>query len=193
MRQPVYFVRHGQSQWNVAELTQGQTPHPPLTDLGLEQAHRAAALISADLARLGQRAQQVISSDLLRAEQTAGVIAEHLDLPVRLDQRLREQHLGWLEGRPYQETWAAAAEFDWDDPEAPIAGGESLLDVSRRMAELVADLDSDLVSIVVSHGDAIRSVLGHLEGFSPLTAPWVEVPNGSVVRYDGRFTWLDAP
>lgn len=193
MRHPVYFVRHGQSQWNIAERTQGQTPHPPLTVLGHEQARRAAALITSDLQAREIVADQVISSDLRRAEQTATVIAEHFDLPVRLDPRLREQHLGWLEGKSYQDTWAAAAEFDWDDPEAPIAGGESLLAVSRRMAELVAELDPALVSILVSHGDAIRAVIGHLEGVSPLEAPWVEVPNGSVACYDGGFTWLGAP
>ena len=52
---PVYVVRHGQSEWNVRRLTQGQTPHPPLTELGRRQSAAAAALIAADLQDLGQR------------------------------------------------------------------------------------------------------------------------------------------
>ena len=50
MTHPVYLVRHGQSEWNVLRLTQGQTSHPRLTSLGREQAERAASLIGKDLA-----------------------------------------------------------------------------------------------------------------------------------------------
>ncbi|QNN52656.1 histidine phosphatase family protein [Nocardioides mesophilus] len=50
MTHPVYLVRHGQSEWNVLRLTQGQTSHPRLTSIGREQAERAASLIGQDLA-----------------------------------------------------------------------------------------------------------------------------------------------
>ena len=44
MPHPVYLVRHGQSQWNLRRLTQGQTAHPPLTDLGRSQSAAAAVI-----------------------------------------------------------------------------------------------------------------------------------------------------
>ncbi len=57
-----------------------------------------------------------------------------LQLTPESDSRLREQHLGDLEGRTYEETWAAAETFDWSDPTQPIGGGESLMDGYDRMS-----------------------------------------------------------
>src|SRR5690606_8371940 len=74
MPHPVYLVRHGQSQWNLRRLTQGQTPHPPLTELGRSQSAAAAELIAADLDDLGLTAQRLVSSDLTRAVETAETI-----------------------------------------------------------------------------------------------------------------------
>ncbi|GAA1935840.1 histidine phosphatase family protein [Nocardioides marmoribigeumensis] len=192
MTHPVYLVRHGQSEWNVLRLTQGQTAHPRLTDLGRDQAQRAARTIEKDLTGPSPR---ILSSDLVRARETAEVLARRLgvlDGQVVLDERLREQHLGSLEGRGYDETWAVAAEHDWSDPTLPVAGGESLQDVHDRMASMLAGLDRNQVTVLVSHGDAIRAVLAHLGGLEPHQAPWVEVPNGAVARIDGRaISWID--
>lgn len=190
MPHPVYLVRHGQSQWNLRRLTQGQTAHPPLTGLGREQAAAAAELIAADLDDLGLTAHRLLSSDLTRAVETAQIIGARLLLRVQTDARLREQHLGELEGRSYVETWAAAEEFDWSDPTLPIAGGESLMDVHDRMAAVLDEVDSDAVTIHVSHGDAIRVAIAHLNGVKPHEADWVEIPNGAVARIDDTVTWL---
>jgi probable phosphoglycerate mutase len=181
---PVYLVRHGQSEWNVLRLTQGQTAHPPLTALGREQARRAARLIAADLA--GRPPARIVTSDLLRAVETARIVGETLEAEVALDPRLREQHLGELQGRGYDETWAAAERHDWSDPTLPVAGGESLLDVHDRLAAALADVAGGPGPVVlVSHGDAIRAALAHVAGVAPHRAPWVEVPNGAVARLGG--------
>lgn len=190
MPHPVYLVRHGQSQWNVRRLTQGQTAHPPLTDLGRSQSAAAAELIAADLARLGLAADRLVSSDLIRATETAAVIGRRLQLPVDSDPRLREQHLGELEGRTYEETWAAAETFDWSDPTRPIVGGESLMDVYDRMAAVLDDVHPTSVSILVSHGDAIRAAVAYINGVKPHESDWVEVANGAVARVGGCLTWL---
>lgn len=190
MPHPVYLVRHGQSQWNARRLTQGQTAHPPLTALGRSQSAAAAELIAADLEGLGLAAQRLVSSDLVRAAETAAVIGRRLRLTPEPDPRLREQHLGDLQGRTYEETWAAAETFDWSDPTQSIAGGESLMEVYDRMAAVLAELDPQRVSILVSHGDAIRSAVAYLHGMKPHEAPWVEVANGAVVRIDADLRWL---
>ncbi|HWC21713.1 MAG TPA: histidine phosphatase family protein [Flexivirga sp.] len=190
MTHPVYLVRHGQSEWNVRRLTQGQTPHPPLTALGRAQAGRAAELIAAELAVEGYAVRRIVSSDLTRAVQTAEIVAARLGGVMSSDIRLREQALGSLEGRGYEETWAAAQEFDWSDPTQPIAGGESAMDVHRRMAAVLAELPDDEVTVLVSHGDAIRAAVAHLSGVEPHEAEWVEVANGAVARISGGITWL---
>lgn len=171
-------------------LTQGQIAHPRLTDQGRDQAQAAAALIAADLAEGGHRVERVVSSDLARAWETAEVIAAALGVGVVGDERLREQHLGDLEGRTYDETWAAAEQHDWSDPGLPIAGGESLLAVRQRMVDALSDLDQEAVHVVVSHGDAIRAAVAHLRGEAPHEASWVEVPNGSVARVGRAVDWL---
>ena len=190
MPHPVYLVRHGQSEWNVLRLTQGQTPHPSLTMLGRAQAASAARLIAADLATAGQAVRRIVTSDLVRAAETAEILGESLGAPVSLDVRLREQDLGDLEGRGYEETWAAAEEIDWSDPTVPIAGGESLMAVYDRMAAALADIPPAEVTVLVSHGDAIRAAIALLKGLKPHESEWVEVPNGAVTRIDGEVAWL---
>lgn len=150
----------------------------------------AASLIAADLAERGHRVERVVSSDLVRARETAEVIAATLDVHVVPDERLREQHLGDLEGRSYDETWAAAELHDWSDPALPIAGGESLLAVRERMVASLSELDPDAVHVVVSHGDAIRAAVAHFQGEAPHEAAWVEVPNGAVARVGMTVEWL---
>jgi probable phosphoglycerate mutase len=191
---PLYLVRHGESEWNVQRRTQGQTMAPRLTARGRRQAHGTAARIARDLARLSLVADAVVTSDLVRAVETATIVAGVLGCAVREDERLREQHLGALEGRSYEETFAVAAAVDGTDPDHPVGGGESVRQVRERMAAALAALDPGLTTVVVTHGDALRAALAHLQGHEPHRAPWVEVPNGAVVRVDrGRgISWIPA-
>lgn len=84
----IVWLRHGQSTWNAAGRFQGHTPHPPLTELGLEQAHAAAD----EAVMLG--IDHVVSSPAVRARQTAVVVARAIGLPVHVDPRLVEQGHG---------------------------------------------------------------------------------------------------
>ena len=118
------LVRHGQTEWNALGLMQGQTPDVPLTDLG----HAQAAAAATELAGLGPGA--LISSDLLRARQTAEHCARATGLPVALTPALREQGYGVLEGRPSRELWDVV---DWTDPHWSAEGGESLAQLHRRV------------------------------------------------------------
>jgi probable phosphoglycerate mutase len=191
---PFFLVRHGQSDWNVLELTQGQSAHPRLTDLGRDQVRSAGALIESSLEDSDHGRVLVRTSDLTRAVESAEILVELLDGELRSDERLREQHLGELEGRSYAETWASAARHDWSDLDLPVAGGESPRQVRERMAEVLDEVDPDVVTVLVSHGDAIRAALAHLAGVPSDEAPWVEVPNGAVARVDGRrVSWLGGP
>lgn len=190
MRLLVYLVRHGQSEWNVLRLTQGQTAHPRLTGLGRAQAARAAAAVADDLARQGLVAARLVTSDLVRAVETARIVGERLGLDPVPDRRLREQHLGALEGLGYEESWARSERHDWADPELPVAGGESVAAVRRRLAAVLAEVEPGVPTVLVSHGDAIRSAVAHLLGHAPAQAPWVEVANGAVARHDGTLHWL---
>jgi len=172
----LHLVRHGQSEWNVSRRLQGQVAHVPLTPLGLEQSHAAARALA------GRDIVAVHSSDLLRARQTAEVIGTALGLSVDLDEGLREQSYGVLEGRPSADVLAEDP-YDFADPQASAPGGESIRDVHDRLGRC---LDRYLrryegrECVLVSHGDAIRIGLAWLAGRAPADVPWHETSNGSV-------------
>ncbi|MDP9251443.1 MAG: histidine phosphatase family protein, partial [Chloroflexota bacterium] len=89
MTEPVtfYFVRHGESEANVARRFAGRTDSP-LTERGRQQARAVAeALVS-------ERFDRVISSPLSRCRDTALVIAQRQQLPVDLEPDLVEIDVG---------------------------------------------------------------------------------------------------
>jgi broad specificity phosphatase PhoE len=89
-------LRHGATDWNRQGRFQGRTDNP-LNDDGIAQAHAAAE-------KLQQVAfGHVVSSPLLRAVQTAEIIAGRASRTVTLDQGLIELDFGSFEGRPVRE------------------------------------------------------------------------------------------
>jgi probable phosphoglycerate mutase len=180
---PVYLVRHGQSEWNAQRRIQGQTPHPPLTALGRRQARAAARCIQADLGAQPRTVLVITTSDLVRAAQTAAILTDLLGGTVRSDPRLREQHLGSWQGLTVD---LAAAEQT-----VSFTGGESAQQLRARMAEALSVVDPSAVNILVSHGRAIRQAVGQAEGLAAEAAERMTVGNGAVARlYDGRIDWL---
>lgn len=172
------LVRHGQSEWNARGLLQGQTDGIPLTGLG----HTQAAAGAAELAALGPGA--LISSDLLRARQTAEHCARATGLPVSLTAALREQGYGVLEGRPSRELWDVV---DWTDPHWCADGGESLARLHGRVTVFLEQLrtapPADVVGLV-THGDTIRAIQAVAAGLGPSGLPAVTPHNGSVTRVE---------
>lgn len=92
-----YFIRHGQTDWNVKGRMQGHTDIP-LNETGVGQARAAALRLK------GAPIGVVVSSDLLRARATAEVIAGALGVPLVFDSGLRERRFGSLEGRLAEEV-----------------------------------------------------------------------------------------
>jgi broad specificity phosphatase PhoE len=172
------LVRHGQSEWNAAGLMQGQTRHVALTDLG----HHQAAAAARELALL--RPGALISSDLLRAVQTAEHCASSVGLSFTTSPALREQGYGVLEGRASRELWSVVR---WSDPHWSAEGGESLAQLHGRvetyLKELCAEPPADVVALV-THGDTIRAAQAVAAGLGPEAMPAVTPPNGSVTRLE---------
>ena len=188
---PVYLVRHGQSEWNLLRLTQGQTMHPRLTALGCAQAEASADLILEDLA--GRACPRIVSSDLVRAAETAEIISARLaaastaPVEITFDKRLREHALGTLEGQPYEEGWSMADHPDWLDPRVRVGGGETVQEVYDRIGTLLAAIRGPVV--LVSHGDTIRAAYAWLRGLPVTEGSGVHITNGAVLRAD-QVRWL---
>ena len=182
----LYLVRHGESTWNVQRRVQGQTPDPPLTATGRGQAAGAAALI----AEHAGRPAHVLSSDLVRARESAGIVAQVLGVDVRVDERLREWHLGAMQGLPTEQAFALVAGLDWTDPDARVAGGETARQVHERMAAAISEAaHTDVTAVLVSHGDALRVALNWWSGHAPAQGPWVDVPSAAVFALDRPGHW----
>ncbi len=164
------LVRHGETEWNAAGRIQGHLDIP-LSDTGLTQA---AALGR----RLGSEAfDAILSSDLERALQTARPIVRHSEQTILFDTRLRERHLGVLQGLTGEEAairqphaWGA---FKARIPEAVLEGGETYGEFSRRVVGLIEELlrtHTGSRLLLVTHGGVLDAAYRHATGM-PLSAP----------------------
>mgnify|MGYP002796198019 FL=1 len=91
----VYFVRHGQTVWNVENKICGATDIE-LTELGHQQAVETGKRILAE----GIKADEILYSPLIRAAETARHISEVTGIPARMEPRLKEQNFGKWESTP---------------------------------------------------------------------------------------------
>ncbi len=174
------LVRHGESEGNRARRFT-TSPEVPLTELGRSQALQAAGTI----ARLF-RPQLIMTSHLARACQTADIIASRTGLAIEIDPELRERSFGNLAGHPYElaQQMAVASGAEprfWKPP-----GGESLEEVRRRVMpvfeRIALRFPADDVAIV-SHGEVMMSLWGHLSG-AFYTAP--HPANGAIFVLEHR-------
>jgi len=148
----IVFVRHGQTAVNRAGQLQGRVD-TDLTALGRQQAGAVAgALAALPVAR-------VVSSPLRRASATAEAIGDVLGLRVERDDRLVELDYGEWDQRLIRDI----AREEWDawrtDPKWAPPGGETLLEVTERIAQFCdAQLGEDLV-VAVSHVSPIKAAV----------------------------------
>jgi 2,3-bisphosphoglycerate-dependent phosphoglycerate mutase len=145
----IYFVRHGQTQFNKERRSTGWTDIP-LIEEGIEQA-------KSSLIDIPRHLSIIYSSDLLRCKQTTEIINETLGLPVIYDARLKERNLGSLEGRKWEENDITVMKKDKDQEyDYRPYGGESVEDVRKRVFDFVADIQKkekdDSVLVVTSAG-----------------------------------------
>jgi probable phosphoglycerate mutase len=163
-------VRHGETVWNLDGRQQGHLDSP-LTELGVRQAEAlASALRSA-------HCRALYSSDLGRAAQTAAIVGRALGLQVVTDERLRERHLGILQGRTMadfeREHPDHYALLRGSDPDYAIPGGESARQRHERCvacAEEVARRHTGQSIVLVTHGGPLGSLMRHALGL-PLAGP----------------------
>jgi probable phosphoglycerate mutase len=153
LRQPFWFLRHGETDWNAQGLSQGRTDIP-LNRVGEMQAERAGH------AMRSSRLATIVASPLVRARRTAEIVAAPLGLSVLLDDDLAEVDFGDQEGQPMGDWYD-----DWIAGTYTPHGAETfamLLD--RAVRGVNAALARPAPVMVVAHGAlfrALRLALGH--------------------------------
>lgn len=164
----VLLLRHGQTEMSAAGVFSGRSD-PDLTDLGVEQARRAASFLAARQ-DAGQGIDRIISSPLARTRQTAAAAADRLGLEVEVDDNLIETDFGEWEGLTFDEVhrrWPDEHAAWVGDTTVPTVGGESMAAVERRCGDLVQGLagapEEGLTGartvLLVSHVSPIKAIL----------------------------------
>lgn len=152
------LLRHGESTLSVDRRFNGSS-NPPLTELGLEQARKAAQRLAATRKEV---ITTVISSPLQRAQQTAQLAAEALGVSLVIDEGFRETDFGTWEGKTYTEV--ATNHRDelkaWHaDVSVRPGGGESFLETAARIKaareKLLAKYEGQTV-LIVAHVTPIK-------------------------------------
>ena len=165
----IYFVRHGETDWNRDRRYQGQKDIP-LNETGRAQAHRNGLALRAFLPAIAEA--DFIASPLGRARETMEALRGELGLPPEayaIDARLMELSYGVWEGtlqddvmKNDPESFAKRAEdpFRWRPDQ-----GESYADLFARVSGWAETIGRDCV--VVSHGGVSRCLRAPLWGSTP--------------------------
>ena len=182
----IYYIRHGETQWNADGRLQG-VQDVPLNDIGRKQAAHAGKVLVDLFERHGHDKTQLpfVSSPLGRARTTMELLRGVLALPpgdYAIDDRLREIGYGKWEGSTLAEMQVADSELfarrqveKWTV--AP-PGGESYVAVQQRMTDWYGALKGDTVT--VAHGGTARALMVALGFETPQSAADLTIEQGAV-------------
>ena len=186
----IYYIRHGETDWNVAGRLQGRHD-VPLNARGRAQARRCGDILREIFTRSDRNAADFdyVSSPLGRARETMELARSTLLLPsdgYRIEPRLAEISFGDWEG-------STIAQLHTSDPQRIAArehdkwhfvppGGESYEAVSTRMRAWYQNLTRDTVA--VAHGGTARGLIAHLGISKPAAAPLVDIEQGVVYVFE---------
>jgi len=163
------FLRHGESLGNALGVSQGQTDFP-LTETGLGQARDLVAHWQAE----GVGFDQIVSSPLTRARQTAEIIGRTLDVPIDFVPDWTERSFGKLEGIPHALVAGLEPPVDFFFSYSPLGGdGESLPSLFQRARHAIDRLICRPPGryLVVSHGVILNTVMLTILGLSAQPEP----------------------
>jgi broad specificity phosphatase PhoE len=182
----VYYIRHGETDWNVEGRLQGGVD-TPLNDRGLLQAANAGNILADLFARHGHAASSLafVASPLQRARHTMDLVRGELKLPAgdyAIDDRLREIGYGHWEGSTLAQMQlsdpALFATRQIDKWTVPPPGGESYASVQLRMQDWYDQLKADTVA--VAHGGTARALMVALGVETPASAADLTIEQGAV-------------
>jgi broad specificity phosphatase PhoE len=183
----LYFIRHGETDWNAEGRLQGQRDIP-LNDLGRVQAAEAGGILRS----LHQNPEDMDwwVSPLLRTRETAERARDAIGLHppyYKTDDRLKELTFGRWEGMTWKDVRRAdsggAARRERDKWNAVPPGGESYAMLTERVRGFLPMLRQD--SVLVSHGGVARALMAMIGGYAELRAATEEIWQGRVLVFKG--------
>jgi broad specificity phosphatase PhoE len=189
----IYFIRHGETDWNAQARYQGQAD-VPMNETGRAQAKRNGERLRQLLPEIGNA--DFVASPLARARETMRIVRTALGLEpddFQVDERLKEAHYGDWQGTLAADLPRLDAEGVKARTRDPFRwrphGGESYEDLMTRTLPWLDRVARD--TVVVSHGGVSRVLRGHILRLDVATVPRLAVPQDRVLvlRRDG-IDWL---
>lgn len=160
---PFWFLRHGETDYNAAGLSQGAL------DISLNATGRAQAAAAGSLLA-GQGITSIISSPMQRTRETTDIINDFLRLPVEYESDLREVIFGGMEGKPLLPWFPEWLEGNFTPPNAERFA-QVLIRIDRAMARALRPGPL----LIVAHGGvfrALRDLMGlPKQGLTPNAVP----------------------
>jgi len=189
---PIYFIRHGETDWNREGRIQGQIDIP-LNDAG----HQQAVAISRGLKNFlgNSKVDLFVASPLTRTRQTMGYLSREFDIPesrIETEPAMLELGFGIWEGHFFKDLKThpeypkdLAERFRWKPPE-----GESYQEGLERVRQWIGRIDGP--TVIVAHGAIGRCLIGLVSDLAPAALVKAPTPQGHFCRLqDGRIDWFD--
>lgn len=171
-------VRHGQTDWNVQRKIQGRTDNP-LNEVGKSQAYETKKLLK------NEKIDLIICSNLKRAQQTAEIINESRNIPIKYDDRIIEISYGENEGK-------SASEFDyegiWDiDKDIKYKDAENVKELIKRIYSFLDEIKEydEKNILLVTHNGVCRVINTYFNGI-PEDKNFIKlgIKNCEAVKYE---------
>ncbi len=164
----IIFLRHGEALTNVTYTTSNDPDKYPLTENGRAMAERAATKLE------GLHIDGFYTSPVLRARETAGIVAKHIGMKPEVSPMLVERGFGKYNGRQFKSRSDIIIE-EWRQIEEGYPDYESWSDIMHRVNSFVANASGGTI-LAVTHSDVISGMLGSilkrdemaLSGISPI-------------------------
>ena len=184
----LWLIRHGQTDWNVEGRFQGSAD-VPLNNNGCAQAKSLAEKLN------GHAFAAVYSSHLKRANKTAQVLASAINLPVFIDDRLREISQGDWEGILFTDIKEQypdeIVERKMNPQQFRPPGGETVEEVARRVLQAINEIAAKYSGkkvLVISHGLALSTLICMAKNL-PLSEAYDHIPDNAepyIIQWDEK-------
>ena len=157
------FLRHGESENNRQKIVSSypEKKNYPLTIEGAKEIEKLIPWLA------NHKIDLIFSSDILRAKETAQIIAGALGKIVTYDKRIRENDFGVYNGRTHKE-WHSLFGRQMDQHVIKPSGGENLKDVQKRMMDFLLSIDEKYdgkTILIVSHANPIVAAATAYQGY----------------------------
>lgn len=180
----LYFVRHGETEFNKQHRAMGQRIDGELDEKGFQQAHEVIPKLPKDFTL-------IYSSPLKRAATTAKIIADYFNKDIRINQNLRERDFGTLSGKTWEdmetETGKPIIQLD-DDLQYDYTpyGGESVAQVKARLEDFLNEVRTihanDKIVVVTHFG--IISLMNSIYPHKKHAHESHTLPNTSIHKFE---------